>query len=394
VRLVFFGSPPFVVWHPYPQGSAQQVYLEETVLPQLKSEHRGVAVQAVFVDSSDVRGRLLQAQSDGTLPDVAVLDALTLAELSQQGVLAPLDGQDGLVTYDALASGAIPGAADAGMVGGQRVGIPLEASTQVLAINPALLEADGLAAPVTLESLWDVCQALADAESETCGFVLDGLTLENLAPFFWSNGGELLDAEGTGALGALNTETNAALLEALVDATSNNSLLVAAGDEALAVFAQGRAGMLLADSAALAALREDYPAFEFEVVPFPAGDAGSSTVLDCRFLAMTREANTEMSFRLMELLLSEEAQAGMAGGSFLPVNVAALKSLTANDQTAGAMALALPTARTLPLVGSAHDLQNEFALAITQVEGGYKSPQQALDDLAPKFEAYLPLRAQ
>jgi len=195
--------------------------------------------------------------------------------------------------------------------------------------------------------------------------------MKSLAPFVWSSGGELVNEGGTKAYGYLNDAKNAAVFDGFAAAIESGAIIVAGGKgEALEQFAAGAAAMTLAATSDLPAFDRQYPDFKYEVIAFPAGASGSVTVLGCKYVSVSKDARRDAAAAFLSDALSSGAM-GAEPPSGIPV-------------------ASLASARPLPMSWSMADMQNEFLLAMKQITDGYKTTQQALDDLAMKWDAYLP----
>jgi len=369
-------DPSFVALHSFPEGSPQAEYIEKTALPALERQYSGIDAAALYLDESRIDSEALRMKNEGKAPDVLFLVSEAMAGLAGYGVLEPFDGEDAAAELLAVREEYAGGYTSAGVIEGISYGIPIDVSALVLLYNPDLLPGEQ---PANLESLWGMLGApspgILGAPSagggDVVGFILPDAGMKSLAPFVWSSGGELVNEDGTKAYGYLNDAGNAAVFDGFAAAIESGAIVVAGGkDEALEQFAAGAAAMTLADTSDLPAFDRQFPDFKYEAIAFPAGASGSVTVLGCKYVSVSKDARRDVAAAFLLDILSSGAMGA--------------------DPPSGIPAASLASARPLPMSWSMADMQNEFLLAMKQITDGYKTTRQALDDLAMKWDAYLP----
>jgi ABC-type glycerol-3-phosphate transport system substrate-binding protein len=365
-------DPSFIVLHSFSEGSPQAKYIEKTALPLLKRQYSDIEAAAVYCDESKIDSEALRMKNEGKAPDVVFLTPEAMASLAQLGALAPLNDNSAGEASEPLAvrQAYIDGGPSAGMIEGTAYGIPVDVSIQALLYNPAMLPGVGGQPPSGLDQFWDMLGALSSGSGGKAGFILPDAGMKSLAPFVWSSGGELVNNEGTKAYGYLNNAKNITVFDRFAAALESGGIVVAEGkDEALALFAAGEAAMAIADTSDIAAFSALYPGFAFKTAPFPAGPSGSVSVLGCKYVSITTDSKKDAAVSFLMDILSS----GVMG----------------TEPAAGIPEAALASARPLPASWSMADMQNEFMLAMKQATEGYKTTQQALDDLSMKWDAYL-----
>jgi len=363
-------DPSFVVLHSFPEGSPQAEYIEKTALPALERQYSGIEAAALYLDESRIESETLRMKNEGKAPDVLFLAPEAMAGLAGFGALEPFYGEGAAAELSAVREEYAGGYTSAGVIEGVSYGIPIDVSALVLLYNPGLF-AGGEKPPANLDSLWGMLSKPSSGGHDVAGFILPDAGMKSLAPFVWSSGGELVNEEGTKAYGFLNDAKNAVVFDGFAAAIESGSIIVAGGkDEALAQFAAGAAAMTLADTSDLPAFDKQYPDFKYEAIAFPAGASGSVTVLGCIYVSVSKDARKDAAAAFLSDVLSSGAMGA--------------------DPPSGIPTASLASARPLPMSWSMADMQNEFLLAMKQITDGYKTTQQALDDLAMKWDAYLP----
>lgn len=383
-------TPSFVVWHQFPPETPESKYLAGTLLDQFRASHPGEIVSATYYEGADMRRQLLAAKNEGTLPDVVFVDPQWLPELVRLGVLTSLDDtQEGFAEVSATL---LDGALDAGRRGEHIYGLPFSVQTQMLLYNPTLLEQASVQPPDSYGALGPAIESVSALDADVYGLALNGINATGLAPFIWTNGGELTNAEQTEASGTLNSANNVAVVELFSGLTANGGILdmSAADGDPVELFASGKVGMVMADTGFVKQLQTQYPDFKFESLLAPAGQGGYRTVLSSTLVAMPVSEDTGLAWEFTKVLVGDAAQKEFAKNGIMPANKAALESSEASSASFAEYIPVLLTARALPNVTEWVDLNNEFSLAMTQIAEGYKPAQQAMDDLAKTWDALLP----
>ena len=362
------GGTDFIVWHSYPEGSAQSQYIEKIAIPMLESKYRGIKAEAVYIGENMICDRLTHAKIDDALPDVVFLSPDDMAGAALLDVLAPLDDDTGMEGIPALMSRIRADTVFAGTVDGRAFGLPVDVSVQALLYDPALLDGTGAAPPATLNEFWNILGKPVFAGGDAAGFILPDAGMKSLAPFVWSTGGELTDDKGEKAYGYFNSRQNIGIFEKIAAAVKNGQIVVAdGGEDALDRFAAGGAAMTMAGTSGLASFNAKYPDLLYGTAVFPAGDAGSVPVMDCNFACLTQKAGKDVAGAFLAGILSSDV---MKTESAFPITEEAILS-----------------ARMLPGRLSANGLQGEFLYEMKQTSDGSKTTQQALNDFALKYDA-------
>lgn len=383
-------TPSFVVWHQFSPDSSQSSYLVDTLLGQFAKSHPDEIVSSAYYEGRQMRDQLLAAKNEGTLPDVVFVDPQWLPELVRLGVLTSLDDtQEGFAEVSATL---LDGAVDAGRRGEHIYGLPFSVQTQMLLYNPALLEQASVQPPSTYSDMEPVVESVSALGADVYGLGLNGINATSMAPFIWTNGGELTNAEQNEASGALNSATNVAVVELFSGLAANGGILDMSADgvDPVELFATGKVGMVMADTGFVEQLQTKHPDFKFESVLAPAGQGGYRTVLSSTLVAMPVSEDTGLAWEFTKTLVGDASQKEFAKNGIMPANKAVLESSEAKSASFADYIPVLMTARALPNVTEWVDLNNEFSLAMTQIAEGYKPAQQAMDDLAKTWDALLP----
>ncbi len=204
------GKTVITFWHFQSEPGQKQALLDR--IKAFEAENPTLHVELQDLNWNDGKTKLLAAFNSNTAPDVIELGSDWVAQFSSAGVLAEqaaMQGDDSKrFTPEVLA----PGRWENGLYAW-----PWVTDTRVLFFNKDLLASAGLDTAAA-DSLWD--DVLVKAEKvratnpEIYGFGANGSDRHRLykkiLPFFWSNGGEVMTANGAPAI---NSPENVAALE-------------------------------------------------------------------------------------------------------------------------------------------------------------------------------------
>lgn len=233
-----------------------------------------VAVKVEDLTWNDGKAKLQSAFSAGQGPDVLELGSDWVAQFSSAEVLADLNAISP-VDVNRFTGYAV----DPGRWGGKLYALPWTIDTRVLFVNTALLAGAGQDTS-GVDSLWSGVLAKAEHVSrppDIYGFGAQGddqhRLYKKIIPFFWSNGGDILDGSGKPVV---NSPANVAALEtylALARAGRIDTQKGLDGDFLKGRIAYWISGPWLADRIA----REN-PSLRYKTVSLPgfAGHAGVS----------------------------------------------------------------------------------------------------------------------
>lgn len=183
-------------WH-FQSEPGQKKALQDRIAA-FEEANPGIRVELQDLNWNDGKTKLLAAFSSGTAPDLIELGSDWVAQFSSAGVLAdqqPMQGDDAGRFAAAVME---PGRWQGGIYAW-----PWVTDTRVLFYNKALLAAAGVDT-VAADTLWEGMLTSAEkvraANPDVYGFGANGSDRHRLykkiLPFFWSNGGEVLNGQG------------------------------------------------------------------------------------------------------------------------------------------------------------------------------------------------------
>ena len=298
VRFLVFGDP-------------EELKAYRAVATAFEEQEPDIDVQLVEAsDRDDLLARLSTSIAGGDPPDVFLLNYRFYGQFAAKDQLEPV--ADRLADSDALEEDEFyPEAMEAFEWEGTQMCIPQNISSLVVYYNKDLFEEAGLDAPEagwTWKEFVDTAVELTDDDKGQYGLGIEA-SLIRLAPFVWSNGGDLVNEDETGF--ALDTEeAREALGEFMLLRTAYGVIpteeeVEAEDDETR--FMNGRLGMVLSSRRSTPSFRT-ITGFDWDVAPLPrfAEEAG---ILHSDAYCLPKEAaNTEGAWKFMEFALGPEGQ--------------------------------------------------------------------------------------
>ncbi|MFM8436869.1 MAG: ABC transporter substrate-binding protein, partial [Candidatus Kapaibacterium sp.] len=179
-------------WHFWSEPSQKQALKQ---LVEVFEKKNGCRVECTELSWNDGKTKLIAAFSSKTAPDVIEFGSDWVAQFSSSGVLADLNA-----IQPTPLGGFFEWSTAPARWGGTTYAVPWVVDTRVLYVNKGLLEKSGLSSsPV---SWTDVLQSseIVSLSEENHGFGANGADghrlYKKILPFFWSYGGDILDANG------------------------------------------------------------------------------------------------------------------------------------------------------------------------------------------------------
>ena len=260
-------------------------------------------------------------------PDVLFLNNMTLPAYADSAALRPLDpflaGDAALAEEDFFAQGL-----EAMRWKGQLYADPRDLSNLVVYVNQAMFKAEGVPLPDknwTMRDMLDVAQRLGgeklqdrDPQGRRFGISFDKRPLFWL-PYLWSEGADLFDPGFT-----RSTLAEPHAIEAMqfyADLAHRHHVApreIDTGNAPMAqLFAQGRLAMFVSGRWSVPGFRKSL-AFDWDVLPFPAGAAGSIVDVDASGWAISAQSpRPDDAWKLIAHLAGRRASMRFADGGLI-----------------------------------------------------------------------------
>jgi multiple sugar transport system substrate-binding protein len=322
VTLAVYGAPPVI-------EAYKRLAATYTV------EHQGVKVVVDdYPSHASAMEAIADATEEGNPPDLFLMDHDDLAGLSEQKAIRRVDDLLAEREVD-FGDGYTRNGLEAFSADATLQCMPTDVSPLVVYYNPRLVELDEIAEPgsnpVTQKDGWSLEEfGRAAAQPRRPG--VRGLhvvpDLEQVAPFIWSEGGDVVDDTEEPTTLTLSDGPSAAAMEQLLEIVRDPALTF--GEKALRKrsaidrFKDGRLGMLLDYRDLTPELRAD-PSLTFDVMPLPRlGSAATIAQMSGLCISSASEHPEEAADLLAALISEDDASVLAATGYVMPSNLDAL----------------------------------------------------------------------
>jgi multiple sugar transport system substrate-binding protein len=210
--------------------------------------------------------------------------------------------------------------------------MPLDVSPLVVYFNPKLIELDRISepgrSPVTQERGWNLEEfgkaALQPRRPGVRGFNIEP-DLEQVAPFIWSGGGEVVDDTEQPTTLTLSDGASASALEKLLLLVRNSAMTFSQSalrrSSALERFKAGKLGMILGYRDLTPQLRAKQ-SFTFDVMPLPKVGSGATIATMSGLCISSKSKETEVAADFLTAVISDEGAGTLARtGYVMPANL-------------------------------------------------------------------------
>ena len=386
VTLTFWGS--------YGNGgnSTQQDALNKTLIPAFEKANPGIKVKYTDIAYNSLLQKLTTSAAGGQLPDLVRSDIGWVPEFAQLGVFEPLSKD--MPGYKALAAKDYPGNLATNLYKGKYYGLPLDTNTRVLITSQAALAKAGLTTPpTTFAGLAKMADKLKG--TGTALFADSGLQAWNISPWIWSGGGEVTNAAETKATGYLNSATNVATIQMLVNWYKEGLIPNLITGNAGAVSTQD--GLPKTDYATIfdgpwmaGIWQGAYPSFQPIYSKIPAGKGGSVSVVGGEDIVLTasstHKAAAEKFIAFTQTSKFQLAMAKTGQMTVVPAYAAAQAKIASYYEVYSTQ---LKTAKSRIASPNQSKIDTVLANALTPAFLGTTTVKAALDSAATQIDALL-----
>jgi multiple sugar transport system substrate-binding protein len=298
-------------------GEPEELRAFRSVVRRFEEVEPDIDVQLIEAsDRTDLITRLSTSIAGGSPPDVFLINYRFFGQFASRGALEPIE--DRLADSDAFEERDFyPQALDAFRFGGKLTCLPQNISSLVVYYNRDLFREAGVAPPRKGWTWHDMVEkALAltrdedgDGNPDQYGLGVEP-TLIRIAPFVWSNGGELVDDDANPTRFTLDTPAAQAALQEFFDLRQLH--LVVPGEVEVESeddetrFLNGRTAMVLSSRRATPTFRT-ITAFDWDVAPLPRHERPAG-ILHSDAYCLTASGNKDAAWRFMEFALGPEGQ--------------------------------------------------------------------------------------
>jgi multiple sugar transport system substrate-binding protein len=314
-------------------GDPEEIAAYRQLVDAFKQAEPNVTVNLIEAsDRDDLIARLSTSFAGGTPPDVFLINYRFFGQFAVKNVLEPVDPLLN-ASKEFQPDDFYPQAMDAFQFEGQQLCLPQNISSLVVYYNKDLFAEAGLSAPPEGWTWDDMLEVAADLTKDLDGdkqFDQHGLGVEpsiiRVAPFVWSNGGEVVDDEDNPTRFALDSPEAIEALQDFFDLTAHGVMPREEEIEAEDLetrFMNGRLGMFLSS-------RRDTPAFrtitgfDWDVAALPQHEEPASILHSDAYCMTAASKNKAAAWRFVEFALGPKgapitARAGRTVPSLIEV---------------------------------------------------------------------------
>jgi multiple sugar transport system substrate-binding protein len=178
-------SGSITVWAMGTEGEKLSVLAKDFM-----QKNPGVTVNVTPVAWAVAHDKLITSVAGGKTPDISQMGTTWMGEFAKTGALEE-------VPDDIELTGTFEGARDTAIVDGTTYGVPWYVETRVLYYRKDIAEKAGITAPPqSWDELHSMAQALKEKGGARYGISLAPNNWQELLPFIWQKGGEVVDEEG------------------------------------------------------------------------------------------------------------------------------------------------------------------------------------------------------
>lgn len=374
-------------WHT--MGDAEVEAMNE-VIAMFEKTHPNIKIEMTRYAYNDFKSALLTSLAGGEGPDTARLDIVWVPEFADLDALVPMDTS--LPNFDTIAANVFPGPLATNYWKGHYYGLPQDTNTQVLLWNKAIFEAAGATVPTTTDEFKKTACALSKGEKQY-GYAMGGTYFWAPAPLFYAMGGKIVDDNITTADGYINGPESVAAFQMLVDMYNEGCLspnLLGGGIGTADGLATGLYSMIIDGPWMVDIYKNDYPDFEVNFAPIPAGPDGttSSVVGGENVVVFDASKHKKAALAWAEFLLTKDAQLKMAKRGVIPT----LSTVVGDPSLPpyfGVFMEQLKTAQARVPHPKWDDMDGAINNAFQRALRGDQSVQEALDQAAQEIDALL-----
>lgn len=374
------GKTTITFWHFWSEPAQKAALMDR--IKAFEAKNPNIHVELSELSWNDGKTKLFAAFNSNTAPDLLELGSDWIAQFSAAGRLADQSamGADRVSRFSKEI-------AAPGMWQEKVYAWPWVVDTRVLFYNKDLLARTGADTSAT-DSLWsdvlDKSRKIMAAAPGSLGFGANGpdqhRLYKKILPFFWSNGGSLLDPSG---MPVVNSPANVAALQMYLDLAKAGGIdMQKQLDQS---FMQGKVGYWISGSWLVDRIAKDNPTLHYGISVLPTFAGGSRvSFAGGEYLAINGGSeNKEAARKLVEFLSSPEQALAFCKalpGGMTPADLSAENDPFLQSPIRRVFTEQLKTARMTPVHPRWLDIEQVIEDEVSQALLGKKSAQQALDE--------------
>jgi len=369
-------------------GGEGEIKAVQRVAAAFTAGHTGTKVELDTVaEAGELISKLTTEFVAGDQPDVFVLNYRRLGGFAAKGVIEPVPS--------AASDGLYPKPLEAFTFDGQLLCRPSNASSMVVYINTTLFDRAGVPLPIkdwTWDDLLSTATALKAKGIPAIGFET---LLIRLAPFVWSNGGEVVDDLDAPTMVDLSSPEARAAMAFMLDLQKQGlSATDRAAQDPEEAFAAGRTAMHLDSRRAVPGFRKT-AGLSFDVAQVPTKKTATSVLHSDGYCVTKGSKNKALAQAFADFAVNGEGATLLAeAGRTVPVRKAVAESAAflAPDKAPKSSRVfldQLELARPLPHSATWNEAEGATDEILTQLFAGKTTLDKAILDIAAETKRKL-----
>ena len=321
-------------WDNQQTESGLSEYQQEAV-QSFEAENPGIKVEVTTIPYPEYQQRLLTAVQGGNAPDISTVDQIWVAAFAEAGAIEPLDelAASAGITADAF----FPGAWASAVYNDALWGIPFNVDVwQFSFYNKDLIEGAGIdpTSLSTFEGLKSAGEALTDAANGKFGIGLFAHKGEDtvvvLDSFIFSNGGKVLNDDGSCGLTSEESVEALAYLQSLAPYAPQGIANASSGDMR-ELFLNSSLAVEFWPALEQPTLQGSDLNWDFVNGTAPEGKTPIGTYGGWNLVVYKDSANKEAAWKFIEFLTREDVNGKVV--DLIPANVKAADAFLAENRS-------------------------------------------------------------
>ncbi|WP_102348044.1 ABC transporter substrate-binding protein [Bacillus sp. Marseille-P3661] len=363
----------------------------DDLVKRFEEINNDITVNLEYIPWGEGQNQLISSAANQTLPDVSTIAGRWTAQMVEMGVVEPLDE----FFPEGYKEEFVPAAFNTTQYKDQTWGLPVGFTTTGLFYRQDWLEEAGYTEPPkTWDEFLDVATSMTKDDRYGFGLVGHNSMETTLfwVPFLWSNGGELLNENGTQA--TFNSKEGIEALQFYIDlyknASPEGSINYKRGDSQN-LFLSGAVGMTTVGPWFPKSIKSDAADMKYGIAPYPVAKEPVNMGTADHIVMFNTTEHKEAAWKFVEFFTNQENDLAWAKKQgFIPYRTANLEDEEIRSNPDMAFFLDVATqSRTYPTLPEWPQIDQAIADAVQQALMGEMTPEEALNEAAEKVNTIL-----
>lgn len=362
---------------------------QQAAVDRFEAENPGISIEVTTIPYPEFQQRLLTSVQGGNAPDISTLDQIWVGAFAEAGAVVDLTDMavDSALNRDAF----FPGAWDSANYDGKLYGVPFNVDVWSFTyLNKALFAEAGIdpASTLSWEGLKAAAEKLTDPAKGQFGIGLFGHKGEDTVvvtnSFIFSNGGAVLNADGSCGLNAPASVEALDYLASLVP-YAPNGILNASSGSMRELFLNGSLAMEFWPALEQPTLQKSNIDWDFVAGHAPEGKTAVGTYGGWNLAIYETSPHKEAAWKFIEFMTRADVNGDVV--DLVPANVDAAQTfLEANRTGAETIMAHLHGAQARPLSPQYLEIADLEMAMMQDIYAGV-APQEAADKACKAIDA-------